>query len=55
MNTQHQSSEQPNGQQLNQGQAGLLDDFKEMVATRGESAAVAWISKQLEGSDYNNN
>lgn len=52
MNTQHQSSEQP---KLNQGQAGLLDDFKEMVATQGESAAVAWISKQLEASDNHNN
>jgi len=27
---------------------GLLDQFKGMVSTQGESAAIAWISKQLE-------
>jgi len=52
-NKQKQQSSMKEEQRQNQlqGQSGLLDNFKEMVATQGESAAVAWISKQLEASD----
>jgi len=44
----NKSLQQPQPLAVNQS-SSLRDQFEGMVSTQGESAAVAWISKQLEG------